>query len=157
MAGGVEQEPPDVGGDVGVHDLDVAGLDGKRIARFLGEPFVDRTGTETTNILGPAVHQSQHRANDVGSIVHGNHAFPVLGPSLHVLRVRSGHVLDFAQFALLVEILDEQELSAVDDGLGHHVLQTGLLDQFDDLLTLLDRGRHGHCTHHVFACLEGLQ
>jgi hypothetical protein len=38
----VEQEPPDMSGNVGVLDLDVARLDGIRIARFLGQPLVDR-------------------------------------------------------------------------------------------------------------------
>jgi len=35
------------------------------------------------------------------------------------------------------------------------VLEARLLDQFDDLLALLDGGRHRHRTHYVLARLEG--
>ncbi len=37
-------------------------------------------------------------------------------------------MLDRAEFPFLVHLLNEQELAAVDDRLGHHVLQAVLLD-----------------------------
>ena len=121
LARGVEQEAPDVRADVGVLDLDVARLDGVLVAGLLGQILADGAGAEATDILGHAVDQAQDRADDMGGIVHGDHAFPVLGPTVHVLRVGGGHVLDLAQFALGVHVLDEEELAAVDNGFGHHV------------------------------------
>ncbi len=70
--------------------------------------------------------QPQARADDVRGVVHGDHLLPILRPAVHVLRMRRGEVLDLAELAFLVHLLDEQELAAVDDRLGHHVLEAGL-------------------------------
>ena len=113
--------------------------------------------SEAADILGDAVHQPQAGADDVRGVVHRDHLFPVVRPAVHVLRMRRRQVLDLAQFALLVHLLDEQELAAVDDRLGHHVFQPGLLDEFADLLALFDRRRHRHGAHDVLAGLERLQ
>ncbi|MEY3457076.1 MAG: hypothetical protein RL215_233 [Planctomycetota bacterium] len=67
-------------------------------------------------------------------------------------------MLDFSEFALLVELFDEQEFAAVDDGFGHHVFEACFFDFFDDLAAFVDGGGHGDGAHDVFAgveCLEG--
>ena len=90
-------------------------------------------------------------------VVHRDHSFPILGPAVHVLRMRRGQMLNLAEFAFLVHLLDEQELAAVDDRFGHHVFQPGLLDLLDDLSALVDGRRHRHRAHHVLAGIERLQ
>src|SRR5262249_31822868 len=92
----VVQETPDVAGDVGVLDLDVAGLDGEWVPRFLLQLLANRAGTKARNVFRPAVDQPQARTDDVRGGVHGDHAFPVFRPAVHVLWVRSRHVLDLA-------------------------------------------------------------
>ena len=57
-------------------------------------------------------------------------------------------MLDRTELPLLVHRLDEQELAAVDDRLGHHALQPGLLDELDDLPAIFDVRRHRHGAHH---------
>ena len=79
---------------------------------------------------------------------------PVLRPALHVLRMGGLHILDLAELSFFVHLLDEEELAAVDDGLGHHVLEAGFLDQLADLAAFFDRGGHRNSAHHVFAGLE---
>ena len=68
----------------------------------------------------------------------------------------AGHVLDLAELALLVHLLDEQELAAVDDRLGHHVLQAGVGHELANLLAVGDVRRHRHGAHHVLARLQRL-
>ena len=87
----------------------------------------------------------------MGRIVHRDHVFPVVGPTLHVLRMRGLQILNLAELALVVELLDEQVFAAVDDGLRHHVFQSGLPDQPHDLLGLVEGGRHRHGAHDVLA------
>ncbi len=93
----------------------------------------------------------------MGRIVHRDHLLPVARPAVHVLRVRGGQVLNLAEFAALVHLLDEQELAAVDHGFGHHVLQAGLRHFLNNLAALVDRGGHRHRAHHVLAGVECLQ
>ena len=69
--------------------------------------------------------------------------------------MRGLHVLNFAEFALVVELLDEQVFPAVHDGFGHHVLQSGFADQSDDLPGLVQARRHRNGAHDVLAGLEG--
>lgn len=88
--------------------------------------------------------------------MHGDHAFPVFGPAVHVLRVTGGEVLDLAQFAAVVEFLDVEEFATVDHGLGHHVLEAGFLDGLAEFLAFLDGGGHGHGAHDVLARPESL-
>ncbi len=92
----------------------------------------------------------------MGGVVHGDHAFPVFGPAVHVLRVTGGEVLDLAQFAIVVEFLDVEKFATVDDGLGHHVLEAGFLDDLAEFLAFLDGGGHGHGAHDVLARPESL-
>ena len=69
-------------------------------------------------------------------------------------------VLEFAEFALVVEFLDEQKFAAVNYRLSHHVLHAGFVDSLAKLLALGDRCCHWHCTHDVLAgaqCLDGLR
>ncbi len=88
-------------------------------------------------------------------VVHRHHVFPIVGPAFHVLRMRGLHVLDLAKLAGVVKLLDIQVFAAVDDGFGHHVLETGLAHERDDFLGLLDRRRHRHGADDVLARLEG--
>src|SRR5262249_34494674 len=67
----VVQETPDVAGDVGVLDLDVAGLDGEWVPRFLLQLLANRAGTKARNVFRPAVDQPQARTDDVRGVVHG--------------------------------------------------------------------------------------
>ena len=139
-----------------VLDLDVARLDGELVARLLGDVLPHRAAAEAGHILGRLVDQAQARADDVRGVVHRDHLLPIVGPAVHVLRVRGGQVLNLAELALLVHLLDEQELAAIDDRLGHHVVQAGVVDELADLVAFLDRRGHRHGTHHVLAGLEGL-
>ena len=43
-------------------------------------------------------------------VMHGNHAFPVIWPPLHILRVTGLHVLDLAQLSLVIHLFDEREV-----------------------------------------------
>ena len=97
-----------------------------RLPDFCAMSLADGARAEAARRTRPAVDQPQARADDVRGVVHRDHPLPVLGPAVHVLRMRRRQVLDLAEFALLVHLLDEQELAAVDDRLGHHVLQAGL-------------------------------
>ena len=92
--------------------------------------------------------------HDVGRIVHRDHVFPVVGPTFHVLRMRGLHVLDLAELALVIELLDEKVFPAVHDRFGHHVLQSGFADQPDDLPGLVKVRRHRHRAHDVLARLQ---
>ena len=157
LAGDVVEEAPDVGGEVAVLELDVAGLDGELVAAFLGDVVADGSRTEAADVLGESVDHAEAWADDVGGVVHGNHAFPVFGPAVHVLRMTGGEVLDLAEFAVVVEFLYVEEFAGVDDGLGHHVPEAGFLDDLADFLAFLDGGGHGHGAHDVFARPEGLE
>jgi hypothetical protein len=100
LPGDVVQEPPDVGGDVGVLDLDVADSTANLLPDFFCDVLADGARAEARDVLGRLVHQSQAGADDVRGVVHGDHPLPVLGPAVHVLRVRGRQVLDLAQFPL---------------------------------------------------------
>jgi hypothetical protein len=65
-------------------------------------------------------------------------------------------VLQLAEFALVVELLDEQKFAAVNDRLGHHVLQAGFVYGLAKLLALGDRCCHWHGAHDVLAGAQGL-
>ena len=68
--------------------------------------------------------------------------------------MRRREVLNLAEFAFVVELLDEQVFAAVDDGFGHHVFQPGGADQTDDLSGLVQGRRHRHGAHDVLAGLQ---
>ena len=59
--------------------------------------------------------------------------------------------LDFAELALLVELLDVEILARIDDRLGHHVFQAGLLHEIHDLLALREVRGHRHRAGDVLA------
>ena len=108
-------------GEVTVFDFDVAALDGKFIATLLRDVLPHRAAAKTTHVFGQAVHHSEAGADDVGGVVHGNHLLPVAWPAVHVLRMTRREVLQLAEFALVVKLLDEQKFAAVNHRLGHHV------------------------------------
>ena len=87
--------------------------------------------------------------------MHGDHLLPVTWPAVHVLRMTRCEVLQLAEFALVVELLDEQKFAAVNDRLGHHVLEAGFVDGFAKLLALGDRRCHRHGAHDVLAGAQG--
>jgi hypothetical protein len=62
--------------------------------------------------------------------------------------------LDAPQFAFLVQLLGEQILPAVDDGLHHHVDLAALPLRLDDAPAFVDGRRRGHGARHVLAGLE---
>ena len=62
--------------------------------------------------------------------------------------------LDAPQLALVVQLLHEQVLAAVDHGLHHHVDRAALALRLDDLPALVDRGRHRHRAGDVLAGLQ---
>ena len=109
-----------------VLELDVRGLDGERRAVVLDEFLADRAGAEAGDVFGRGVRQREHRADAVRGVPHRRQARPVVGPAVHVLLVAGLEELDLAELALVVELLDVEELAGVDDGLHHHVLQAGL-------------------------------
>ena len=55
LAGDVVEEAPDVGGEIAVLELDVAGLDGELVAAFLGDVVADGSGAEAADVLGEPV------------------------------------------------------------------------------------------------------
>ena len=106
------------------------------------------------DVLGVLAEERQARADAVGGVVHRRKAFPVAGPAVHVLLVAAAQELDPAELALVVQLLDEQVLAAVDDGLHHHVDLAALSLRLDDLTALVDRGGHRHRAGHVLAGSE---
>src|SRR5262249_22736963 len=113
--------------------------------------FADAAGAVADDALGVLAEQGQARADAVGGVVHGRQAGPVVGPAVHVLLVAAAQGLDPAQLALVVQLLDEEVLPAVDDRLHHHVDLAGLAPGLDELLALLDGGGHRHGAGDVLA------
>ena len=74
-----------------------------------------------------ALVKRQHRPDAVRGVPHRRQARPVVRPAVHVLLMAGLEELDLAQLALVVELLDEEELAGVDHGFHHHVLQAGPL------------------------------
>ncbi|MEY3457075.1 MAG: hypothetical protein RL215_232 [Planctomycetota bacterium] len=87
LAGDIVEESPDMGGEVGVANFDMAGFDGEAVAGFLGDVIADGAGAEAADVFGESVDESQAGAHDVCGVVHGDHFFPVAGPAVHVLWV----------------------------------------------------------------------
>ena len=144
-------------GEVAVLNFDVATLDGKLVATLLCDVIPHCAAAETADVLGQSIDHSKAGADDVRGVVHRDHFLPVAWPAIHVLRVACGEVLQFAQLALVVQFLDEKKFAAVDDRLGHHVLEASLVDGFAQFLAFLDGGRHRHGAHHVFSGAQGLE
>ena len=55
LAGDVVEEAPDMGGEIAVLELDVAGLDGELVAAFLGDVVAHGSGSEAADVLGEPV------------------------------------------------------------------------------------------------------
>ena len=90
----------------------------------------------------------------MGGVVHGWETGPVSGPAVHVLLVGGFEKLEFAEFALVIEFLHEEEFTRVDHGFHHHVFEPGGGTEFDDRFAVLDGSGHGHGAGHVFSGFE---
>ena len=89
-------------------------------------------------------------------VPHGRQPGPVVGPAVHVLLMAAAKELEPAQLALVVQILDEEVFTTVDDGLHHHVDLAAIALGRDDPPALVDRRPHRHGAGDVLAGLEGL-
>src|SRR5258708_5813139 len=141
----VEQAARDLRADVRIAKLERGRLDGKGTAVPGDEGFGDASGPMADHVLGMLAGQGEARADAVRRVVHGGKALPVPRPPFHILLVAAPHELNAAQLAGVVQPFHEQVLSAVDDGLHHHVDLAALALPLDDLAALLDgrAGRHG--------------
>ncbi len=157
LAGDVIQKAPDVRGEVAVLNLDVAALDGELVAALLRDVIPHRAAAKTADVLSESIDHAEAGADDVCGVVHRDHLLPVTRPTVHVLRVARGEVLQFAQLAFVVHFLDEQKLATVDNRLGHHVFQPGFIDGFAKLLAFLDGRGHRHGAHHMLARAQGFE
>ena len=129
----------------------MAGFDGKRGAVTGVHFFADAAGCKAGDVLGLIAGEAENRADAVGGVVHGREARPISGPAFHILLVGSFEELEFAEFAFVVEFLHEEKLAGVDDGLHHHVFESGGLGNFNDSATVIDRGRHRDSAGDVFS------
>ena len=85
------------------------------------ELLADPARPVADDALGMLAQDRQAGADAVGGVPHRRQARPVIGPAVHVLLVAAAQELEPAQLALVVQLLDEQVLAAVDDRLHHHV------------------------------------
>ncbi len=109
LSRGIKKESPNMGRDVAILYLDMARFDGETIAGFLHEIVANLARPKTRNILRQSFHQTQYRGNNVRRIVHWDHSFPILWPSIHVLWMASSHVLNITELSSLVHFFDEQK------------------------------------------------
>ena len=150
----VIQTSPDMRRQIRVPDFNVAGFHSELVAGLFGNVIANSSGTEATDVFGQSIDQSKTRAHHMSRIMHRNHLFPVTRPAVHILRMRRGEMLNFAEFPFLVHFFDKQIFAAVNDGFGHHVLQAGLLDFFHNLTALFDGRRHWNGTNHMLASIQ---
>ena len=154
LPGGVEQAAGDLGDDVGVLDRERGRLDGERAAVAADQLLADPARAVADDALGVLAQEGQAGADAVGGVLHRRQARPVVGPAVHVLLVAAAQELEPAQLALVVQLLDEEVLAAVDDRLHHHVdLAAGALG-LDDLAALVDGRGHRHGAGDVLAGLQ---
>ena len=153
---GVKQAADDAGADIGAFEFDVRGLDGEGGAVALLQLFAHSAGAKAAHVFGRLADHASHGADAVRGIPHRREAGPVVRPAVHVLLVGSLHELQLAQLALIELLLHEEVFAGIDDGLHHHVLEAGLLDEIADLFAVFDAGGHRHGAGDVFARLERL-
>ena len=130
----------------------MAGFDGVWGAVASVHFFADAAGRKAGDVFGLVAGEAEDGADAVGGVVHGREAGPISGPAFHILLVGGFEKLEFAEFAFVVEFLHEEELAGVDDGLHHHVFESGGLANFDDPAAVIDRGRHRDGAGDVFSC-----
>ena len=155
LASGIEERADDARRHVGLVELDMRGLDGERRVVDRDHVLGDAAGAEAGDVFGGGLREGEHRSHAVRRVVHRREAGPVAGPAFHVLLVRGLEELQATEFAVIVELLHEEEFTGVDDRLHHHVAQARGLHQFHDLFAFGDRGRHRDRAGHVLAGLEG--
>ena len=61
-------------------------------------------------------------------------AFPVFRPSFHILVMCTGHVLEASKFALLIKLLDIEELSLENRCFHKHIIFAGGLAGCNDVI-----------------------
>src|SRR5262249_36328632 len=155
LPGRVEQAARDLGHHVGIADLEGRRLDRKGAAVAGDQLLADAAGAVADDTLGVLTQDGQAGADAVRGVVHGRQTRPVVGPAVHVLLMAATQELDAAQLALVVQLLGEEVLPAVNDGLHHHVDFAGLALRLDDLPAFVDGRRHRHGAGDVLARLEG--
>ena len=155
LAGDIEKRTVDEAGEIGVFEFDVATLDRVGGSVALVHFFADRSRAEAGDILGLMASDTEKWADAVRGVVHGRESGPVAGPTVHVLLVGGFEELEFAEFAVIVELFHKEELASVNDSFHHHVLEAGGGAELDDCFTVLDGGRHGDGAGDVLASLEG--
>ena len=151
---GVEEGADDAGGEIGVLELDVGGLDGEGGVVFRDEFGADRAGAETGDVFGGGIGEREHGADAVRGIPHGREARPVVRPAVHVLLVARLEKLDFAEVAAVVEFFDVEVFAGVNDRLHHHVVEASFFGEIDDAFAIGDGGRHRDGAGDVFAGFE---
>ena len=129
----------------------MAGFDGIRGAVAGVHFFADGAGRKTGDVFSLVAAEAEDGADAVGGVVHGREAGPISGPAFHILLVGGFEELEFTEFAFVVELLHEEKLAGVDDGLHHHVFESGGLGNFDDPAAVIDRCRHGDGAGDVFS------
>ena len=130
----------------------MAGFDGVRGAVTGVHFFADGAGRKAGDVFGLVAAEAEDGADAVGGVVHRWEARPISWPAFHILLVGGFEELEFAEFAFVIEFLHEEELASVDDGLHHHVFESGGLGNFNDSAAVIDRGRHRDGAGDVFPC-----
>ena len=83
-------------GQIAVLDFDVTAFHRESVAALFRNVIPHRAGTKTADVFRKTINHPQAGTDNVGCVMHGNHAFPVLGPTIHVLRVTGGEVLNLS-------------------------------------------------------------
>ncbi len=157
LARDVEEGAVDVRGEIGVFEFDVGGLDREGGVVKLVQFFTDGAGGETGDVFRFVASEAEGGADAVGGVMHGGHAFPVVGPAVHVLLVGGFDELQFAEFAFVVQVFHVEEFARVNDGFHHHVFEAAFFGQFDDFFAVFLAGGHGNGAGDVFAGFQGGQ
>src|SRR5680860_339364 len=76
------------GRQIGILELNMAGLNGKGGAINWNQFFIDPSRPEARDIFCFTSWQCQNRAYAMGGIMHGWQPFPIAGPSCHFLLMR---------------------------------------------------------------------
>ena len=151
LPGCIEQTSRDFSDYVAVLDLEGGRLQCKGTVVALDQVVANPARAVAHDALGVLAEQGQTGADAMRRVVHRRQTRPVIGPTVHVLLMTTAQKLNPAQLALVVQLLDEQVLPAVDDRLHHHVNLAALPLGLDELLALLDRRCHRNRTGDMLA------
>ena len=106
----------------------------------------------SNDVLGGLSDERQARADAVRGIVHRRQPGPVIWPAGHVLLMGAAEELELPSLPG-VELIHEEKLTGIDDGLHHHVFLARFLLASTICLHSSTRG-HRHRAGHVLARLE---